>query len=263
MPLNSKQNSRFERFKKLAEVARYDALTLPEAKKFVEILVEKVKKIQNEIRTETSEKSQELKRELNKAIFSLKETEKKLTDADKQSQKVSREIIPMIKQSFREIDDLKKSMPDMPDLSRHITVDNIKEHLPEIDIDSAKSEAITEAKKLDKELEEKLNKKIENLDERTAKGFSHVSRGGGTNALGVAQAFKWIAHTEEPVGNIDSVNTTYTVKNNIWWIAGFMLSGEPIAELPNFTFINKTITFSSPLPSDFSGKDFEIKYIGT
>ena len=53
------------------------------------------------------------------------------------------------------------------------------------------------------------------------------------------------------------------VKNTIWWIAGFTLNGEQIAELPNFTYTGRTITFSSALPAVYSGKDFEIKYIGT
>jgi hypothetical protein len=88
-------------------------------------------------------------------------------------------------------------------------------------------------------------------------------RGGGTSAAGVAFAFKSIAHTEEPVGVINGVNTTYTVKNNIWWIFGFTLNGEQIAQLPNFTYVNRTITFSTALPAAYSGKDFEVKYLGT
>lgn len=88
-------------------------------------------------------------------------------------------------------------------------------------------------------------------------------RGGGTSAIGVAQTFKWIAHTEAPVGAIDGNNTTYTVKNTIWWVAGFTLNGEQIAELPNFTYAGRTITFATALPAAYSGKDFEIKYIGT
>ena len=102
---------------------------------------------------------------------------------------------------------------------------------------------------------EKQQKDIEELEKRP------VGRGGGTSAIGVAQAFKYIAHTEEPVGAIDGSNTTYTVSKDIWWIAGFTLNGENIAELPNFTFVGRTITFSTALPSVYSGKDFEIKFI--
>lgn len=108
--------------------------------------------------------------------------------------------------------------------------------------------------KLEKEIQE-LKEKIDNLP--TRKG------GGGTSAIGVAQTFKWIAHTEQPSGLINGSNRTYTVNNNIWWIAGFTLNGEQIAELPNFTYVGKTITFASAIPADYATKDFEVKYIGT
>jgi hypothetical protein len=98
------------------------------------------------------------------------------------------------------------------------------------------------------------------LDELKARPIGRG--GGGTSAMGVAQAFKYIAHTEEPVGAINGVNLTYTVKNDIFWIAGFVLNGEQIAQLPNFTYSGRTITFASALPSVYSGKDFECKYIG-
>ena len=86
--------------------------------------------------------------------------------------------------------------------------------------------------------------------------------GGGVSAIGVRQAFKMIAHTETPAGDIDGDNVTYTVKKNIFWIAGFMLNGEQIGEAPNFTYAGRTITFSTALPAAYSGRDFEIKYIG-
>lgn len=103
-----------------------------------------------------------------------------------------------------------------------------------------------------------LEERLKKLEDRPMGG-----RGGGTSAIGVAQAFKYIAHTEEPTGLINGSNVTYTVKNTIWWIAGFTLNGEQIAELPNFTYSGHTITFASALPAVYSGKDFEIKYIGT
>ena len=100
------------------------------------------------------------------------------------------------------------------------------------------------------------------MEKKLEDRVSRIPRGGGTSAIGVRQAFKYIAHTEAPVGAINGSNTTYTVSNDIWWVAGFTLNGETIAELPNFTFANKTITFASPIPAVYSGKDFEIKYIG-
>lgn len=108
-----------------------------------------------------------------------------------------------------------------------------------------------------KDYQEEIDRLKKELEE-----VKKLKRGGGTSAIGVAQTFKYIAHTEQPVGAINGVNVTYTVSNSIWWVAGFTLNGENIAELPNFTYAGNTITFSSALPSDYSGRDFEIKYIG-
>lgn len=113
----------------------------------------------------------------------------------------------------------------------------------------------------DNAIVKKFEKDIDNLSKRIDE-MGKV-RSGGTSAMGVASTFKWIAHTEAPTGDIDGVNTTYTVKNTIWWVAGFTLNGEQIAQLPNFTVAGRTITFSSPIPAVYSGKDFEVKYIGT
>jgi hypothetical protein len=104
-----------------------------------------------------------------------------------------------------------------------------------------------------------IEKKLEEMDKKVVAGGG---RGGGVTDMRIRAAFKHIAHTEQPVGDIDGVNTTYTVKNTIWWIAGFTLNGESIAQLPNYTISNRTITFSSAIPIDYAGRDFECKYIG-
>ncbi len=117
---------------------------------------------------------------------------------------------------------------------------------------------------------EKINESEEQIDKDRIKGLEdEIKRittihrgGGGVSAIGVRQAFKYIAHTEQPTGAIDGVNTTYTLKNDIWWIAGFTLNGEQVAQLPNFTYAGKTITFGTAIPAAYSGKDFEVKYIG-
>lgn len=103
---------------------------------------------------------------------------------------------------------------------------------------------------------------IKGLDDELKRIEALPRGGGGVSAIGVRQAFKYIFHTEEPTGLINGVNTTYKVSTPIWAIIGFTLNGEQIAELPNYTFANRTITFSSALPAAYSGKDFEIKFIG-
>jgi BMFP domain-containing protein YqiC len=86
--------------------------------------------------------------------------------------------------------------------------------------------------------------------------------GGGVTDMRIRQAFKTILNTEAPVGDIDGANTTYTVNNSIFAVVDFSLNGEVIPELPNYTFAGNTITFTTALPAAYSGKDFEIKYIG-
>lgn len=87
------------------------------------------------------------------------------------------------------------------------------------------------------------------------------ARGGGTSAIGIANAAKYFVKTEEPVGVIDGVNTNYTVSKTIFAVLSFSLNGEFIAQLPNYTISGKTVTFSTALPLAYSGKDFEIVYV--
>lgn len=85
--------------------------------------------------------------------------------------------------------------------------------------------------------------------------------GGGVTNMRIQQAFKYILKTEQPSGLIDGINTAYTVTQPIFAVLSFSMNGETIAQLPNYTISGKTITFSVALPSVYSGKDFEIKYI--
>ncbi len=110
--------------------------------------------------------------------------------------------------------------------------------------------------------DERIDKSAIKGLEDELKRIESLPRGGGTSAMGVRQAFKLIAHTEQPTGLIDGANLTYTLKNDVWWLAGFTLNGEQIAQLPNYTIAGRTITFATALPADYSGKDFEVKYIG-
>ena len=105
-------------------------------------------------------------------------------------------------------------------------------------------------------LVDKHTEEIEELKKRpTGTG------GGGVSNARIQQAFKYILKTEAPVGDINGVNTSYTVSQPIFAVLAISLNGETIAQLPNYTISGKTITFSSALPSVYSGKDFEIKYI--
>lgn len=85
---------------------------------------------------------------------------------------------------------------------------------------------------------------------------------GAVTNLRIRQAFKYILQTEEPTGAIDGNNTSYTVTKPIFAVLSFSINGEVITKLPNYTVTGRTITFSTALPAVYSGKDFEITYIG-
>lgn len=111
----------------------------------------------------------------------------------------------------------------------------------------------------DERLDVSAIKGVDTLIEKLAKKTGTVV-GGVTNAR-IQQAFKYILKTESPVGDIDGVNTTYTVSQPIFAILSLSLNGETIAQLPNYVISGNTFVFSTALPVDYSGSDFECKYI--
>jgi hypothetical protein len=106
---------------------------------------------------------------------------------------------------------------------------------------------------------EELEKKYDELDKKLIRIGQNTS--GGVSNLRIQQAFKYILKTEQPVGDIDGVNLSYTVSQPIFAVLGLSINGETIAQLPNYTISGKTITFSEALPAVYSGKDFELKYV--
>ena len=83
---------------------------------------------------------------------------------------------------------------------------------------------------------------------------------GGYTDSNVRFALQRMVVTETPSGAINGSNTAYTVSRPIRAIFGFMLNGEAIPRA-DYTFTNRTITFTSALPAAYSGKDFEITFI--
>jgi len=112
---------------------------------------------------------------------------------------------------------------------------------------------------------EELKKEFEEKMEDIKKVVSSIPRGGsntvGTNAL--KYAMNRAVLTETPSGLLNGSNTDYSVTSTIHAVLGFMLNGEAVA-LSNYSITGsyrKTISFTTALPSDYSGKDFEIIYI--
>lgn len=215
--------------------------------------VRKVKdKIDQDIADNRGEISQIQKSVLDK-IQVLEVRMAKVSDNIEQKRAVDKKDIQ--KQLQDEVNKIRELIPQIP--SFQPLEDRIAEVERKIPPQTDLSEIDTNIADIEDEIKD-VKKDIDELKKRPiGKG------GGGTSAMGVAYAFKHIAHTEEPSGVIDGVNTEYTVKNSIFWIAGFTLNGEQIAELPNFTYAGRKITFSSAIPASFSEKDWEIKYIGT
>lgn len=100
----------------------------------------------------------------------------------------------------------------------------------------------------------KLKAEIEELKKRPV-------RSGGTSAMGVAQAMKYVVKRQTPTGTIDGVNATFTVSSAPYAVLSIVINGEFIPLSGNYTIAGKTITFSSPIPASYSGKDFEIVYV--
>jgi len=130
-------------------------------------------------------------------------------------------------------------------------------------VDGKEAEPVNEDKIL-----KRLVKRLPKIDKSELKDLRdevrvlrRMRRGGGTSAMGIANAAKYFVKTEAPSGAINGSNTAYTVDHTIFAILAFSLNGEVIAQIPNYTIAGKTITFSTALPSAYSGRDFEVKYI--
>ena len=100
---------------------------------------------------------------------------------------------------------------------------------------------------------EKQRQEIEELKKRPV--------GGGVTNMRIQQAFKYILKTEKPVGAVDGSNLIYTVSQPIFAILAFSMNKAVIAQIPNYTINGNKITFTTALPTSYSGKDFECKYI--
>ncbi len=225
------------------------------------IETELIKKIQKNITTSDAQTTQaindlrEMKKEFEKTIQETKtSTETTFARMKMRSLESINEMFNKMRLNDRFNEMMKECEAKMPDTEKMMT-----EMLAKVPLETP--ESVRDKLETLKGEEEyapikELRAEIEQIKKIPRSG------GGGTSAIGVRQAFKYIAHTEQPSGDINGVNTTYTVKNAIWWIAGFTLNGEQIAELPNYTYAGNTITFATALPADYSGKDWEIKYIG-
>jgi hypothetical protein len=171
----------------------------------------------------------------------------------------------MLKTSIEEIKGLIPQETDLTDINeRLLELENEPEDDTEYEVDILdirnRFEALPQEEKLDKTAIRGLMDELARIEKKIDEAKLSSGSGGVSN-LRIQQAFKYILKTETPSGLIDGSNTTYTVTQPIFAVLSFIISGETMAQLPNYTIKGNSIIFATALPSVYSGKDFEVKYI--
>ena len=117
-------------------------------------------------------------------------------------------------------------------------------------------ELLPEGEKLRIEAIEGLQKILDELRQIRAQRFGS----GGTSSMGVAAAMSNIVKKETPTGDIDGVNLSYTVTKPINAVLSFAINGMVIMD-SEYTIAGRTITFTTAIPSAYSGQTFRIVYV--
>ena len=115
-----------------------------------------------------------------------------------------------------------------------------------------KLESLEEGEKLPIDAIEGLKEKLE---ERNLGGT-----GGGTSTMGVKYAMGRLVTSETPTGDVDGVNTAYTLTQPPQAILSFYINGQFIHPA-EYTLAGGTITFTTALPASLSGTGFTITYV--
>lgn len=238
-----------------------DVVTPEDLKKVVDYIIGLLKE-SNEFHTKNGSVSKSELMEAVSAVSSRLETiSSEITAAIKDVEVTGQnEINKLVKNVYREIQSVRGLIPQVDFTSVFNRIIELERKIPKIPEELTSEEvrdklaSLAGSERLDKSAIKGLEEELNTL-KKTRIG------GGGTSTPGIIHAFKTALKTEEPVGDIDGVNTTYTVSQPIFAIFSFALNGEIVAQLPNYTISDRTVTFSSALPAAYSGKDFEIKYI--
>ena len=101
---------------------------------------------------------------------------------------------------------------------------------------------------------------ITGLVERLEKLETPRLGGGGTSAIGVANALNFAIKRETPSGAINGVNTAYTVTKQIMSVISIAINGMVIHD-NEYTVSGQTITFTTALPAALSGTTFRVVYV--
>lgn len=280
------------KLKKLVEVANEDNFSYKEAVKFFEVLVKVIKDTKEQIKNDIIKDKEDIKKQgditLNKVLKDLEvkgnnllsdiinKIETKHEERIRQNNLNIKDLKDTIENTIKkDLETIRQSIPKDVDLnplwaefdkivipsSSEIELavqTNIENNLPQYGEKFRDGlELLNGDNRLDKSAIKGLDELLKELEEK----ISTIPRGSAVTNMRIAQAFKYILKTEQPVGDINGVNTIYTLSQPIFAIMSVTINGEVVAQLPNYNISGNKITFSSALPAVYSGKDWEIKYI--
>lgn len=255
MPEKTVNTAKVDKLLALFEVANKDYISYEEARSLLQSLITPLNDLKAQLIKENKESNNQLVESLSKTIRKVEEQYSKISDSlkkvEKESKKRNEEIRQEMVAMFKTIED---AIPDTTYL--HLKVDELEDTVNNTEIPEEYDDS-------------KVCEELEELEDRVELLFEEIENlkkyrpliGAGVSNMRIQQAFKYILKTEQPVGDIDGANKTYTLTQPIFAILSMSINGETIAQLPNYTIAGKTFTFSVALPSDYSGKDWEVKYI--
>lgn len=236
------------KFEKLLDEMMQSAVTKDEVKQVVDTFISYFNRLSDQVTKNKDAMTEETARLGREGAA----TEKRLRAyIDDKAGGLTKDQETKLNEVFAQIGFVESLIQNYDDTEVRGMIDGVRGEIPQMPEAFKPDGILKEIKDLEAKYEE-LDKKIATLPRGT---------GGGVTNMRIAQAFKYILKTEQPVGTIDGVNTTYTLSQPIFAIFALTLNGETIAQLPNYTIKHRTITFSSALPAAYSGKDFEAKYI--
>lgn len=264
------EENKLEKLKKLLEVAN-EGLTREEFLKSFKAVMDQVLAMEKSLIEKIDYKTQEEKDKLEKLTEDFNQIiEEAKLESDSSLGGIRKKTVDMINQLFIKNDVNKKLNEQLTLVSKRLNQirdgENGYDGVDGKDADEEKivTEVLSkiELPKDNKEDIKKLEQELADLkEELDAVKLMKGKGGGGTSAIGIANAAKYFVKTEAPVGLIDGANKAYTVNKTIFAVLSFSLNGEFISQIPNYTVAGNTITFSTALPVSYSGKDFEITYI--
>lgn len=253
-PKTEQPKSYTQRFLELQEEMFTNALTKEEAKEAIDQVIAFVKKMRELHEQQIAENKTEMSMETARLGKQVAEFEARLRDLmDSSRREVATEIDTKANELSSVIGYVESLIEYYDDKELRTELGTLKTSLDAL---SASIPKEFDASGIVDQLAEH-EREIEELKKRPVGGGTV----GGVSNLRIQQAFKYILKTEEPVGDIDGANLTYTLSQPIFAILSMSINGETIAQLPNYTISGNTFTFSSALPAAYSGKDFEVKYV--